>query len=76
MMVHKYGTPANVMHFRLMNCDYSLTTTWHLHRPILLPKIESGEMDPSFVITHTMGLGEAPKGYQIFDDKVDGCIKV
>lgn len=44
--------------------------------PILLPKIESGEIDPTFVITHTLPLGEAPKGYQIFDDKVDGCIKV
>jgi threonine dehydrogenase-like Zn-dependent dehydrogenase len=44
--------------------------------PILLPKIESGEIDPTFVITHILPLGEAPKGYQIFDDKVDGCIKV
>jgi len=50
--------------------------SWHVHRPILLPKIESGEIDPTFVITHTLPLGEAPKGYQIFDDKVDGCIKV
>lgn len=50
--------------------------SWHLGRPILLPKIESGEIDPTFVITHTLPLGEAPKGYQIFDDKVDGCIKV
>ncbi|KAG0554785.1 hypothetical protein KC19_12G118700 [Ceratodon purpureus] len=44
--------------------------------PILMPKIESGEIDPTFVITHTLPLSEAPKAYQIFDDKVDGCIKV
>uniref|UniRef100_A0A7I4C4Q5 Enoyl reductase (ER) domain-containing protein n=2 Tax=Physcomitrium patens TaxID=3218 RepID=A0A7I4C4Q5_PHYPA len=47
----------------------------HKYWPTLLSKIESGEIDPSFVITHTLPLGEAPKGYQIFDDKVEGCVK-
>ncbi|KAG0623445.1 hypothetical protein M758_3G175400 [Ceratodon purpureus] len=44
--------------------------------PVLLPMIESGKIDPTIVITHTLPLAEAPRGYQIFDDKVDGCIKV
>jgi threonine dehydrogenase-like Zn-dependent dehydrogenase len=42
----------------------------------LLQKIEAGEIDPSFVITHRIPLSDAPKAYQQFRDKKDGCIKV
>jgi threonine dehydrogenase-like Zn-dependent dehydrogenase len=42
----------------------------------LLAKIESGEIDPSFVVTHTVPLDDAPKMYKTFRDKEDGCIKV
>jgi threonine dehydrogenase-like Zn-dependent dehydrogenase len=42
----------------------------------LLKKIEAGEIDPSFVITHTVPLDDAPKMYKTFRDKLDGCIKV
>lgn len=42
----------------------------------LLEKIESGEIDPSFVITHRIPLEEAPAAYEKFRDKKDGCIKV
>jgi threonine dehydrogenase-like Zn-dependent dehydrogenase len=42
----------------------------------LLERIEKGEIDPSFVITHRMSLDEAPKGYRIFNDKLDDCMKV
>lgn len=42
----------------------------------LLDKIERGEIDPSFVITHRMPLEEAPHAYDIFHHKVDNCIKV
>jgi threonine dehydrogenase-like Zn-dependent dehydrogenase len=42
----------------------------------LLELIESGEIDPSFVITHRLPLEEAPHGYDIFHQKVDNCIKV
>jgi threonine dehydrogenase-like Zn-dependent dehydrogenase len=50
----------------------------HVHRymPVLLEHIESGRIDPSFVITHRMPLDEAPRAYQMFRDKADGCIKV
>jgi len=50
----------------------------HVHRYIkpLLEKIESGEIDPSFVITHRAALDEAPELYKTFRDKEDGCIKV
>ena len=42
----------------------------------LLAKIEAGEIDPSFVITHTAPLEQAPELYETFRDKKDGCIKV
>jgi threonine dehydrogenase-like Zn-dependent dehydrogenase len=42
----------------------------------LLDRIERGDIDPSFVITHRMSLDEAPTGYKIFRDKQDQCIKV
>jgi threonine dehydrogenase-like Zn-dependent dehydrogenase len=42
----------------------------------LLEKIEKGEVDPSFVVTHRAPLAEAPALYKTFRDKKDGCIKV
>jgi threonine dehydrogenase-like Zn-dependent dehydrogenase len=44
--------------------------------PKLLQRIEAGEIDPSFVITHTVPLERGPEMYQTFRDKRDGCIKV
>jgi threonine dehydrogenase-like Zn-dependent dehydrogenase len=42
----------------------------------LLRRIEDGQIDPSFVITHTVGLDEGPEMYQVFRDKQDSCVKV
>jgi threonine dehydrogenase-like Zn-dependent dehydrogenase len=42
----------------------------------LLELIERGLVDPSFVITHRFPLEEAPKAYETFRDRKDGCIKV
>jgi threonine dehydrogenase-like Zn-dependent dehydrogenase len=42
----------------------------------LLERIESGEIDPSGVITHRLELDQAPEGYEMFKNKQDGCIKV
>ncbi len=42
----------------------------------LLRRIEEGQIDPSFVITHRMKLDEAPEGYKIFREKEDNCIKI
>jgi threonine dehydrogenase-like Zn-dependent dehydrogenase len=42
----------------------------------LLERIQKGEIDPSFVITHRMPLDQAPHGFDIFDNKQDDCIKV
>jgi threonine dehydrogenase-like Zn-dependent dehydrogenase len=42
----------------------------------LLERIEKGEIDPGFVITHRMRLDDAPEGFDIFLNKEDDCIKV
>jgi threonine dehydrogenase-like Zn-dependent dehydrogenase len=44
--------------------------------PQLLGRIEKGEIDPSFVITHRATLEEGPELYKTFRAKNDGCIKV
>jgi len=42
----------------------------------LLQRIEDGQIDPSFVITHTVDLEDGPEMYKVFRDKQDSCIKV
>ncbi|HTV51755.1 MAG TPA: zinc-dependent alcohol dehydrogenase [Steroidobacteraceae bacterium] len=42
----------------------------------LLERIQNGEIDPSFVITHRLRLEDAPVGYRLFRDHHDECIKV
>lgn len=42
----------------------------------LLRRIEDGQIDPSFVITHKADLSQGPEMYVKFRDKADGCIKV
>ncbi|UPK30529.1 zinc-dependent alcohol dehydrogenase [Bradyrhizobium sp. 195] len=42
----------------------------------LLRRIEEGEIDPSFVITHTVPLEQGPEMYQVFRDKRVSCVKV
>jgi threonine dehydrogenase-like Zn-dependent dehydrogenase len=46
------------------------------YMPELMQRIEKGEIDPSFVITHRVGLEQGPELYKTFRDKKDGCIKV
>jgi threonine dehydrogenase-like Zn-dependent dehydrogenase len=49
----------------------------HVHRYLrpLLAHIESGAIDPTFVISHRLALDDAPDGYRMFLDKED-CTKV
>ncbi len=42
----------------------------------LLERIERGELDPTFIITHQLRLDDAPKGYDMFVNKEDECVKV
>lgn len=50
----------------------------HVHKYLrpLLEHIQNGDIDPTFIITHTLPLEQAPHGYEIFKDKKDNCIKV
>ena len=42
----------------------------------LLDRIQQGEIDPSYVISHRMSIDDAPKGYKMFRNKEDNCTKV
>ena len=42
----------------------------------LLERVQNGDIDPSFVVTHTLPLDEAPQGYETFKQKQDECVKV
>jgi threonine dehydrogenase-like Zn-dependent dehydrogenase len=50
----------------------------HVHRYLrpLLTRIERGEIDPSFVVSHHLPLDQAPMGYEMFKHKWDDCTKV
>jgi len=67
--------PAGTM----MNRSLTIRTgQTHVQRYMkgLLERIEKGEIDPSFVITHRMKLDDAALAYRMFRDKQDECIKV
>jgi threonine dehydrogenase-like Zn-dependent dehydrogenase len=51
-------------------------TNMHKYMRPLLERIQAGDIDPTGIITHRMSLDEAPKGYDIFKEKKDNCIKV
>jgi threonine dehydrogenase-like Zn-dependent dehydrogenase len=50
----------------------------HVHKylPRLLRYIENGDINPAFVVTHTVPIDRAPEMYKTFRAKRDGCIKV
>ena len=50
----------------------------HVQRllPELLEHIENGDLRPEAIITHRMALADAARGYQLFNDKTEGCRKV
>jgi threonine dehydrogenase-like Zn-dependent dehydrogenase len=63
----------------LMNRGLSIRTgQCHVQRYLrpLLQRIENGEIDPSFIVTHRLPLDEAPRGYDLFKHKEDDCLKV
>jgi threonine dehydrogenase-like Zn-dependent dehydrogenase len=63
----------------IMNRSLTIKTgQCHVQRYMrpLLQHIEKGDIDPSFVITHHMQLEDAPRGFDMFLHKTDGCEKV
>ena len=64
---------------QLMNKGLTIRTgQTHVNRwtDDLVRRIEDGQIDPSFVITHTMPIEKGPEMYKVFRDKQDSCIKV
>ncbi len=51
-------------------------TNCHKYLAPLLERIQKGDIDPSFIITHQFNLSDAVEGYRIFKKKQDNCIKV
>jgi threonine dehydrogenase-like Zn-dependent dehydrogenase len=73
------GFPDKIPFGALMNKGLTLKTgQTHVQRYMepLLKRIQAGDIDPSFVITHRLPLDRAPDAYKAFRDKTDGCIKV
>jgi threonine dehydrogenase-like Zn-dependent dehydrogenase len=75
-----YGGFSDKMPFgAIMNKALTIKTgqthVQHYFRP-LLERIQNGDIDPSFVVTHHMRLEDAPKGYDLFMNKQDSCIKI
>ncbi|MBW3580874.1 MAG: glutathione-dependent formaldehyde dehydrogenase [Actinobacteria bacterium] len=63
----------------LMNRSLTVKTgQCHVQRYMrpLLERVQNGEIDPTFVITHRMPLSDAPRGFDIFKRKQDDCMKV
>ncbi len=63
----------------IMNKALTLKTgQTHVQRYMepLLERIQTGEIDPTFIITHRLPLDRAPEAYEMFCDKQDECIKV
>ncbi|HEV7122606.1 MAG TPA: zinc-dependent alcohol dehydrogenase [Rhodanobacter sp.] len=44
--------------------------------PRLLQYVEDGALQPDIIISHRMKLADAARGYEMFDDKQDGCRKI
>jgi threonine dehydrogenase-like Zn-dependent dehydrogenase len=73
------GFPDKLPFGALMNKGLTVKTgQTHVMRylPHLTSLIQSGKIDPRFVITHQLPLDQAAHGYDIFHKKQDGCIKV
>jgi threonine dehydrogenase-like Zn-dependent dehydrogenase len=63
----------------IMNRSLTIRTgQCHVHRYTrpLLERIQNGDIDPTFIITHRMALGDAARGYDIFMHKEQECMKV
>ena len=63
----------------LMNRSLTVRTgQTHVHRyqHLLLDRVERGEIDPSFIVTHRASLSQAPQMYETFKNKTDECLKV
>lgn len=47
----------------------------HRYIPMLLDRIAAGDIDTRHLATHQMSLDEGPRGYELFKEKEDGCVR-
>jgi threonine dehydrogenase-like Zn-dependent dehydrogenase len=69
------GFPAREAFFKDLTLKMGICNARNYIGP-LLPLVQLGKLRPARIITHTMALKEAPRGYAIFDRKEEGAIKV
>ena len=77
-MLGVYGLMDKVPLGMLMNKGITLRTAQQhgqRYMPRMLQHVVDGELDPSFMATHTMPLSEAARGYEMFKEKQDGCVR-
>jgi threonine dehydrogenase-like Zn-dependent dehydrogenase len=41
----------------------------------MIEHVQAGDLDPSFLLTHRMSLEDSPRGYEMFKNKEDGCLR-
>ncbi|KKO55277.1 alcohol dehydrogenase catalytic domain-containing protein [Paenibacillus sp. DMB20] len=80
MLVGLYGLkynafPLGAMYERNVTLKMGIAPVNH-YIPVLYEMMIGGKLDPSDIITHRLPLTDAEKGYRLFNDKEDGCIKV
>lgn len=51
-------------------------TNMHTYMKPLLQRIERGQIDPSFIISHRITLEDAPRMYEVWRDKRDSVTKI
>ena len=67
--------PAREAFFKDLTLKMGICNARNYMAP-LMPLVKLGKLAPARIVTHTMALDEAPRGYAIFDKKEDRAIKV
>ncbi len=51
-------------------------TNMHKYLKPLLERVEQGQIDPSFMISHRIGIQDTPEMYKIWKEKKDRVTKI
>jgi threonine dehydrogenase-like Zn-dependent dehydrogenase len=78
-LIGAYGPPYNGVDIgTFMNKAQTMRTgqaSVKRYMPHLLEHVRGGRLDPRGLITHRLPLEHAPRAYDLFDRKEDGCVK-
>ena len=69
------GFPAREAFFKGLTLKMGICNARNYMKP-LLPLVQRRKLQPARIVTHTLPLKDAPRGYAIFDAKQDRAIKV